>query len=75
MDLSGVRDTAQGDYQLADLSKAVNTETANEILVKTWIDRAGEFFIISLETILTIYQVSGSQLWYSAWTLTTSKQW
>lgn len=75
MDLSGVRDTAQGDYQLADLSKAVNTETANEILVKTWIDRAGEFFVISLETILTIYQVSGSQLWYSAWTLTTSKQW
>ena len=39
-DVSGVKRGAAGDFQVGDLSKAVNTLESNEITVRAWMDRA-----------------------------------
>ena len=41
-DISKVKNAASGDFQVGGLSKAVNTEEANEITVKAWLERAGD---------------------------------
>ena len=38
--ISGVKKAASGDFQLSDLSRAVNTEETNEVTVRTWLSRA-----------------------------------
>lgn len=38
--LSRVKNNSQGDFQLSDLSKAVNTAKTNEITVQAWLARA-----------------------------------
>ena len=38
--ITGVKKTASGDFQLGDLSKAVNTEETNEVTVHAWLARA-----------------------------------
>lgn len=38
--ISGVKKAASGDFQISDLSRAVNTEETNEITVRTWLSRA-----------------------------------
>ncbi|KAG6035590.1 hypothetical protein E4U40_002146 [Claviceps sp. LM458 group G5] len=38
--LSKVRSSAFGDFQTGELSKAVNTDEVNDIMVKTWIHKA-----------------------------------
>ncbi len=40
-DISKVKKAASGDFQPSDLSKAVNTERANEITVRSWQAKAG----------------------------------
>lgn len=40
-DLSRVKKAASGDFQPKDLSKAVNTQQANEVTVRTWLSCAG----------------------------------
>lgn len=40
VDLSAVRQT-RGDFDLAELSQAVNTTQANDITVKAWLEKAG----------------------------------
>lgn len=40
-DVSGVKKGSAGDFQVAELSRAVNTRETNEITVRAWIDRAG----------------------------------
>ena len=39
VDLSAVRQT-RGDFDLAELSQAVNTAQANDITVKAWLEKA-----------------------------------
>ena len=39
-DVSRVKNGAMGDFQLGDLSRAVNTEEINEITVRAWMERA-----------------------------------
>ena len=39
-DLSGVKHTRFKDFQIGDLSKAVNNPTSNDITVRTWINKA-----------------------------------
>lgn len=39
-DLSGVRSAANGDFQLGELSRAVNTAEINEITVRSWLAKA-----------------------------------
>lgn len=41
-DLSKVRNTSNGDFQLSELSQAVNTEQINEITVRSWLAKAEE---------------------------------
>lgn len=41
-DISGVRKAIGGDFQVNDLSKAVNTSESNEITVRAWLSRAAE---------------------------------
>ncbi|ODQ54468.1 P-loop containing nucleoside triphosphate hydrolase protein [Saitoella complicata NRRL Y-17804] len=39
-DLTKVKDNPHGDYQVAALSRAVNTPLSNEITVRAWLDKA-----------------------------------
>jgi len=41
-DISRVRKAIGGDFQVGDLSKAVNTPESNEITVRAWLSRAAE---------------------------------
>ncbi|PGH05798.1 hypothetical protein GX51_02771 [Blastomyces parvus] len=41
-DLSKVSDAPNGDFQTGQLSAAVNTDTTNDITVRTWLSRARE---------------------------------
>lgn len=36
-----MRKTSVGDFQIADLGKAVNTYEANEVTVRAWLEKAG----------------------------------
>jgi len=40
VDLTDVREGATGDFDMRVLGRAVNTDMANQVLIKTWIDRA-----------------------------------
>jgi ATP-dependent helicase IRC3 len=40
IDLRSVRNNKFGDFQIGQLSRAVNTTQANEVTVKAWLDRA-----------------------------------
>ena len=40
VDLTNVRECATGDFDIRGLGRAANTDMANEVLIKTWIDRA-----------------------------------
>uniref|UniRef100_A0A8R2FDA1 Helicase C-terminal domain-containing protein n=1 Tax=Acyrthosiphon pisum TaxID=7029 RepID=A0A8R2FDA1_ACYPI len=40
--LSKVKSSAFGDFQAGELSKVVNTETVNDITVKSWMAKAGD---------------------------------
>lgn len=40
VDLSAVRNS-QGDYNVGDLSRAVNTQQTNDITVRAWLEKAG----------------------------------
>lgn len=42
VDLSKVGDAPNGDFQTRQLSAAVNTDTANDIIASTWLSRARE---------------------------------
>jgi len=42
VDLSQVR-ALNGDFNLSDLSQAVNTADTNNVTVRSWIERAGRF--------------------------------
>ena len=41
-DLTQIRPGANGDFQTAALSKAINTEETNDLVVKAWLSRAKE---------------------------------
>jgi ATP-dependent helicase IRC3 len=41
-DLTQIRPGANGDFQTAALSKAINTEETNDLVVKAWLSRARE---------------------------------
>ncbi|GKT50182.1 putative mitochondrial carnitine O-acetyltransferase [Colletotrichum spaethianum] len=41
-DISRVKNGANGDFQLGDLSRAVNTDQINEITVRSWLARASD---------------------------------
>ena len=41
VDLSNVRATG-GDFNISDLSAAVNTDKANEVTVRAWMEKAGK---------------------------------
>ena len=40
--ISGLRKAGSGDFQLGDLSRAVNTDETNDITVRAWLSRAGD---------------------------------
>lgn len=40
-DVSGIKKRSAGDFQVAELSRAVNTRETNEITVRAWMERAG----------------------------------
>ncbi|CUS07110.1 unnamed protein product [Tuber aestivum] len=40
VDLTSVGDSATGDFDIRGLGRAVNTDVANHVIVKTWMDRA-----------------------------------
>lgn len=40
VDLTGVKEDPTGDFDIRGLGRAVNTDMANQVLIKTWIDRA-----------------------------------
>lgn len=48
MDLKNVTvNTRTGDFNPTSLAQVVNTETVNQMVVKTWLDKAGISLIIS----------------------------
>ncbi len=40
-DLSKVKSGSNGDFQLGELSRAINTDRINEITVRAWVEKAG----------------------------------
>ncbi|KAG0124722.1 P-loop containing nucleoside triphosphate hydrolase protein [Tuber indicum] len=42
VDLEGVKEGRNGDFDINGLGRAVNTDTANDIIIQTWKDRASE---------------------------------
>ncbi|RPB05310.1 P-loop containing nucleoside triphosphate hydrolase protein [Choiromyces venosus 120613-1] len=42
VDLEGVKETATGDFDIGGLAQAVNTDVANDVIIKAWLDRASE---------------------------------
>lgn len=41
-DISGVKNASTGDFQVGDLSRAVNTPETNDITVQAWLARAAD---------------------------------
>jgi ATP-dependent helicase IRC3 len=44
VDLSRVKSGPSGDFHAGDLSKAINTNTTNEITVRSWLEKARGFY-------------------------------
>jgi len=55
LDLTQVKlSAASGDFNAASLSHVVNTETMNQLVVQSWLDRAGNVLNVALYNLICL---------------------